>query len=218
MSAAARGRVLKEAAGAVPLSKVAAKLLTPSRVRIVAKVLADAKLEAEATVKRAKDQAAEIESKARAAAGNVHETVACEAREEEHAKLAAAWAALRAREERQAERDLDRAMELAAVLAERLLGGALELDPARIAALARQAIAEARGARRAVFDACPLDVDPLRRHLDEIGLPKEAVEVRPAEDLARGSLRVHTDLGTLDAQLSPQLQRLAAALRDALRS
>jgi flagellar biosynthesis/type III secretory pathway protein FliH len=34
--------------------------------------------------------------------------------------------------------------------------------------------------------------------------------------LERGSLRLHTDLGTIDAQLRPQLERLAAALRDAL--
>jgi flagellar biosynthesis/type III secretory pathway protein FliH len=35
--------------------------------------------------------------------------------------------------------------------------------------------------------------------------------------LTRGSLVVHTDLGTIDAQLRPQLDRLAKALREAMR-
>ena len=37
-----------------------------------------------------------------------------------------------------------------------------------------------------------------------------------AQDLAPGDLVLHTDLGTLDARLTPQLERFAAALRDAL--
>ena len=35
--------------------------------------------------------------------------------------------------------------------------------------------------------------------------------------LPRGSLVVHTDLGTIDAQLRPQLDRLAKALREAMK-
>jgi flagellar biosynthesis/type III secretory pathway protein FliH len=43
------------------------------------------------------------------------------------------------------------------------------------------------------------------------------VDVVENAELARGSLCVHTDLGTLDAKLTPRLERLAAALRDALK-
>ena len=74
-----------------------------------------------------------------------------------------------------------------------------------------------RGARRAVIEAHPLDADELcaapRR-----ARPRPAVgRGRRDAALARGALRLHTDLGTIDAQLAPRLERLAAALRDALR-
>jgi flagellar biosynthesis/type III secretory pathway protein FliH len=42
------------------------------------------------------------------------------------------------------------------------------------------------------------------------------VDIRADPLLSRGSLRIHTNLGNLDAQLTPQLERLAKALRDAL--
>ncbi|MDP9036165.1 MAG: flagellar assembly protein FliH, partial [Myxococcota bacterium] len=112
--------------------------------------------------------------------------------------------------------DVHRVVALAVVLAERLLGAALELDPARIAELARTVVAEARGARRVVFDAHPLDADALRKHLHEAALDLESLEVREDASLARGGLRLHTDVGTIDAKLTPRLERLAAALRDAL--
>ena len=43
-----------------------------------------------------------------------------------------------------------------------------------------------------------------------------AIDIRVDPLLSRGSLRIHTNLGSLDAQLTPQLERLAKALRDAL--
>jgi flagellar biosynthesis/type III secretory pathway protein FliH len=41
--------------------------------------------------------------------------------------------------------------------------------------------------------------------------------VRSDAALARGELRLHTDLGTIDARLAPRFERLAAALRDAIK-
>jgi len=79
---------------------------------------------------------------------------------------------------------------------------------------------EARGATRAAIEASPLDADALRNHLVNLGLGQGlasgALEVKIDPQLSRGSLRVHTNLGTLDVQLTPQLERLAEALRDAL--
>jgi flagellar biosynthesis/type III secretory pathway protein FliH len=141
-----------------------------------------------------------------------------EARDAEQAKVAAMYLTLRAAEEQRAERDLDRAVELAALLAERMLGIALDKEPATIALIARQALAEARGARRARIEAHPSDAGVLEGHIASLGLPPAAVEIVTNDALSRGSLVLHTDLGTLDARLAPQLERLAAALRDALRS
>ena len=141
-----------------------------------------------------------------------------QARADADARLAAAWLALRAREERAAEADLERAIGLAKVLAERLVGGELAIAPDKVVDLARAALAEARGARRVRIQANPLDADALRGHLEEVGLPAQSVEVDVDPQLARGALVLHTDLGTVDARLQPQLERLAQALRTVLRA
>jgi flagellar assembly protein FliH/type III secretion protein L len=171
------------------------------------RILAEAERRAEATLARAREEALHLASEAAHAA-----------REQEVARLAAAFLALRVEDERRAERDLDRAVSLAQVLAERLLGEALAMDPGRIVALARQALSEAKGAQRARIEASPLDVEALRSHLQEIGLAEGTLDIKVDPLLSRGSLRIHTNLGSLDAQLTPQLERLAKALRDALTS
>jgi flagellar biosynthesis/type III secretory pathway protein FliH len=163
-------------------------------------------------------QAAALLADARTAAEGVAQAAAAEAREAEEAKLAAHYLRLKFADEHRAEADLDRAIALAVVLSERLLGEALEHDPKHVVALARQALAEARGARRVVIDASPLDADVLQRHLVDLGFDVSAVEIRTDTTLPRGSLHLTTSLGNLDAQLRPQLERLARALRDSLRT
>jgi flagellar assembly protein FliH len=184
--------------------------------RRVAKEMVEASLRAKRLLEDAAREADAIRARAREDGARAAEEAATEAREREVAKLAASFLALRVEDERRAERDLGRASELARVLAERLLGEALEADPARVVALARQALLEARGARRATIEACPLDAETLRRHALDIGLEEGAIDIRVDPALSRGSLRIHTNLGSLDAQLTPQLERLAKALRDAL--
>jgi len=130
------------------------------------------------------------------------------------AGLAARWLAIRAREESAAARDLESSMAVARVLAERSVGAAVESDPKRIVPMAERALREARGARAVVIEAHPLDVGTLRSHVDFFGLPEASLEARVNASLARGDLLFHTDLGTLDARLRPQLERLATALRE----
>jgi len=156
---------------------------------------------------------------ARADSERAAKEAALRAAESEQARLAAAWLALRHAEENRVARDLDRAVALAQLLAERLIGHAVVADPEVIVSLAKQALLEARGARTARIEAHPLDAANLRAALARSGLGGAegvALEITDDESLARGSLRVHTDLGTLDARLHPRLERLAAALRDAL--
>jgi flagellar biosynthesis/type III secretory pathway protein FliH len=177
-------------------------------------------LEARLAAKRILDEA---RSRAEAITLRAHEEARSEAvREAQNAgrqaeaTIAARWLALRHAEGKRLERDAERVIAVGVVLAERLLGTALELAPACIADLARTAIAEARGARRIAIDAHPLDASALRGHLGAVGLDWQSVEVREDEALARGELRLQTDVGTIDAKLAPRLERLAAALRDAL--
>ncbi len=134
--------------------------------------------------------------------------------EDVKASIAAAYLLLREREDRILDTNLDRTTELAVALAERLIGGALEIAPEKIADMAKAALSETKGARKTRIEANPIDVRALREHTVSLG---ESIVIEPNAELARGSLVLHTDLGTLDARLTPQLERLARALKDALR-
>jgi flagellar biosynthesis/type III secretory pathway protein FliH len=105
---------------------------------------------------------------------------------------------------------------LAQLLAERLLGEALELAPERVLALARQALTEARGARAIKIIAHPSDAAILRESLSSLGATPGIVAIETDEQRAPGNLRMVTDIGILDAELAPQIARLASKLRESL--
>jgi flagellar assembly protein FliH/type III secretion protein L len=140
--------------------------------------------------------------------------VVVEARAEATARVAAHALALASREEQALERQLDRIVEVARVLAERLLGEALGLEPSRIAAIARRALEEARGARRITIVAHPDDAALIEQALRSV--QAETAEVQADPERARGSLRLDTDIGVLDADLAPQLDRLLPKVRESL--
>lgn len=153
--------------------------------------------------------------RARAEARTLAASAAEEARRDAAAKLAAHTLALAAREATLDESALDRTLSLARLLAERLLGEALTLEPSRVAALAQTALAEARGARSVVIVAHPDDALVLERALEQGGLER-VTRVVASPTRARGALRLESDIGVLDADLAPQLDRLTARLRESL--
>lgn len=190
----ARARIIKKAFSEADATRPA--VASAPMGRRIAREIMDAHAEAERIREAARNEAVR------------------EAREEEVARLAAGFLALRHEDEQRAVRDLDRTVEVAKILAERLVGEGLKIEPERIAGLAANALAETRGARNVRIDANPEDVAPLREALASVG-HEATVNADPA--LERGSLVVHTDLGTIDAQLRPQLDRLAKALREAMK-
>lgn len=167
-----------------------------------------------AAVLDAKTEAARIIDEARAAAAHVASEAARDAREKETARVAAELLALRATEETKAAREIDHTIAIATLLAERIVGEAIVADPARIGALAVEALKETRGARQLRIEAAREDVPELERILGALGVAVASVE--PSEALGRGSLVVHTELGRVDARLEPQLARLAEALRETM--
>ena len=177
---------------------------------------AEARVAAEGILAEARARADELLAAARAEATRAGEEARRVASEEADAKLAARWLLLRREERSQLEQAGDRVITLAIALAERLLDASLELGPERIVALAGRVIAEAGGARRAVVEAHPLDAAALREHLVAAAFDLQSVEIRESAGLARGELRLHTDVGIIDARLAPRFHRLAAALRDVL--
>jgi flagellar biosynthesis/type III secretory pathway protein FliH len=158
----------------------------------------------------AKDEAARIIAGAEAKAREAAEAAAVDARAQETAKMAAGALALKKADEDRAARDVARTIEVATLLAERLVGEALNVQPARIAELAASALEQTRGARKIRIDANPADAETLVAVLGQLG---HVAEVSADDSLGRGDLVVHTELGGVDARLRPQLARLAEVLR-----
>jgi flagellar biosynthesis/type III secretory pathway protein FliH len=216
---APRARILraKDATRAVPLL---APGPGPRQRRRIAREELEARLTAEHLVREAhvRVEAVLLHAALHAAeeAAAAAEGARRDAQAAADAQLLARWLALREAEARRTE-DGDRVLSLAVALAERLIGATLELDPARIVTLAAGVLAEARGARRAVIHAHPLDAEVLRHQLSASSLDPASVSIECDEGLARGALKLHTDVGIIDAQLASRLDRLADVLRDALR-
>jgi flagellar biosynthesis/type III secretory pathway protein FliH len=214
-----RGRVLsrEQASGLEPLRVRAHE--TPRGLpfgRVVPKALVDASAEATRIVAKARAEASELLEAAARRAADLKLLAEAEARAEASAKLAAHALSLASYEAKADERALDRTVELARLLAERLLGASLALAPEQVVTLARRALAEARGARRLSIVAHPEDATLLTKSIGSLGVVIETVRILPDPARARGSLRIETDIGVLDADLAPQLDRLALRLRETL--
>jgi len=173
---------------------------------------------AEVILGAATRRAAAILKDAEQRAGELRAQAVDAGRAEGFAETAALSLAVRKREEHADEAALDRVVELARLLAERLLGQALVARPDVVIALASQTLAEAGGARRVELRAHPLDAAVLSLATSTFD-PLGRVHAVVADDcLARGDLRLNTELGMIDAHLGSELTRLAERLREALRT
>jgi len=211
------GRISKQAPldGARPvLPEIEEKTLP--RGQLVRKEVLDAAERASSLIARAEARAAEIVGEAERASAELKLRAEAEGRADAAATIAARALALRQLEVKADERALDRTVQLARLLAERLLGESLRVAPEQIVALAKQALAEARGARRITIVAAPADARILEPNLAAMGLDVAAVHVREDGCRTRGNLRIETEIGALDAELAPQLERLALKLRESL--
>ena len=211
------GRVLKREAlaGAEPLLPEIEEKTLPRGQLVRREVLAAAE-RASSLITRAEARASEIVGDAERASAELRLRAEAEGRADAAAKIAARALALRELEAKADERALDRTVQLARLLAERLLGESLRVAPEQINALAKQALAEARGARRITIVAEPADARLLEQNLAGFGLDAATVQVRSEPARARGNLRIETEIGALDAELAPQLERLALKLRESL--
>jgi flagellar biosynthesis/type III secretory pathway protein FliH len=186
-----------------------------ARARIVPEAVVAAADRAEAIVKDAESRARASLAEAQAAAVTLRESTRKDARAAALAELSVHSLRLARQEAEADERATQRLVDLARLLAERLLGEALRLDPSHVISLAQNAVAEARGARRIEIVAHPDDAAELTRALSE-GRLERVTAVVASPERVRGSLRLDTEIGTLDADLAPQLDRLAVAIRSSL--
>lgn len=212
-----RARIIK-APSAGAAREVRVLRAAPKAGRALKAAVADAAIEASAKLAAADDRAHAILASAEQRAHALGEKARDEGRKAGAAELVASWVKLRTEENARDERDLDRTTELARVMAEHLIGEALALDPSKVRSIARQALASARQSRRVLLRAHPQDAEALRADLKSLGLERAAIEIHADPSRSRGSLLLDTDLGTIDANLPLQLDRLARSLRDSFRS
>jgi flagellar assembly protein FliH len=186
--------------------------------RRVPREAVEAAEQAREIIRAAREQATRILSQAEREAAQTRLSAEAQGRADAVAALAAQAIALRARELSAAERGLEQQVALARLLAERVLGAELELDRERIVDLARQALSEARGARQIVVEAHPEDAATLEAALEKLGSNLGPVRVHSVAACERGNLKIVTDVGTLDASLGPQLERLSEKLLQSLKN
>jgi flagellar biosynthesis/type III secretory pathway protein FliH len=215
----ARGRVLRggTADSARALRPIALGPSPPGASRRLDRSVVLAAERAAAVVAEAESRAAAILTDARARADAVTKQAETVGRSSGLAEFAAHAMRLREREVHADGAALDRTIDLARLVAERLLGHALAVAPAEVASLARGALAEARGAQRIRIHANPRDAEILARVTAEVDPGGRLQAVLPDDSLLPGDLRLETDIGVVDARLGPSIARLATRLREALR-
>jgi flagellar biosynthesis/type III secretory pathway protein FliH len=207
-------RALRHAASGLELAEPQARL----RPRIIARPIADAHAEARALLEKARDEAQQIIARAEAAANDLILQQHTRARADALCLVVGEALELRKRQAELENSVLDRSVDFATLLAERLLGEELSLAPERVRALARQALTEAAGARHAIIVAHPRDACELRSGLVHLGSLLDSIGIEDDPKLLRGHIRVETELGVIEADVRGQLERLATQLRRLLTS
>ena len=187
------------------------------RGRILRAELLDAQNAARALLADAQRQATKLVADAQRDADEQRAAAEREGREAGAALFSAKLIELAQIEARSDERSLDRTVALARLLAERLLGDELRLQPERVTALSKAALTELRAARQITIVCHPSDAPHLRDALHLLSVAEQSLDVRPDDARAVGSLRLETELGVLDGELAPRLDRLVQELSEELR-
>lgn len=209
--ALSRGRVVRGDGGGT--IQVGDTVTMPAQGRVVTRRLVEAEGEAIRIVEAAKVEAARLVGEARLAMSTARADAEREGKAAGTAALAAHWVKTREDEANASASTEARVIDTARALAERLLGRELIASPDTVVHLARVALAAATRARRVVIKAHPDDVIALKGASLADLLEGKAVEIVVDESRGLGCLRIETDIGVLDGDLGPQLDRLVAALR-----
>ena len=192
--------------------------LAIGRARVLPRLVADARSQAKALLRKAHQDAQQILAHAQAQADDLILQQQARARADALCLVVGETLELRKRQVELSKSVLDRSIGFATLLAERLLGEELEQSPERILALARQALREAPGALQAVIVAHPRDATELKAGLIGLGAMLDSIGIEQDARLSRGQLRVETELVVIEADLKGQLERLAVQLKKLLES
>jgi flagellar biosynthesis/type III secretory pathway protein FliH len=172
-------------------------------------------------VAEAEGRAAEIEEQARRAGNDAGYAEGMERADSEAkqslAALAAAVDAVSAGQSDFVAVVEARAAELAVLVAERILGVALELDPELVCSVVGTALRRVVDADRLVLDVNPDDLERVRAWISAGAGGLAQIEVRPERRVGAGGCIVRTADVEIDARVSAQLDQARTVVRSALR-
>ena len=167
--------------------------------RVIPSAVVDARERAQAIVAEARAEAQRTREATRA-------EMEAEARAQARAEVAAAIVSVEAARREAVDAVHGRVAELSLAVARRVIGEALEADPAVVRAHARDALARVRRASVVTLRVHPDD----RAHVEGLGAP-----IEEDASLSPGDCVVHSDLGDVDGRVETRIARLADALREA---
>lgn len=185
----------------------------PSRQLVRREVLHAEEL-AQGILGEAHDTAKQVITQANEAAAALIKNAAREGYEQGRAVAAKAALAFAKLEAEADQRALDRSLQIARVLSERLLGKSLELDPTTIADLTRQALAEVRGAHQIQLICNPEDAAVLRSFESSGSISGAALALHPSPAQPRGQVQITTNVGDVDASIGSRLDVLVSVLKE----
>ncbi|MFP4598347.1 MAG: FliH/SctL family protein [Persicimonas sp.] len=190
-------------------------LFADRSVRVIGARVVESLEQADIDVEQARREGERILDQARQQADELRER----ARQEGHAEGIEEVVELIARAKREYTELVDSAeedmLELAFRLARRIVGQAIELDPARVEEMIATVLRHARGRRRICVAVCPQDLDVLEDSADRMSKLVDGVPVHfeADETLVRGSCVIQTESGRIDGRIQTQLETLMRALR-----
>lgn len=210
----ALGRVLKaaEVTGLTPIA-LPSSVTTP-RAIVLPRSIVDAKAEAARLLKQAQLRAQQLIEDAERAATELRLQAAAVGRADAVAELAAHCVALRERQGRSSQAQLQQSTELAKILAERLIAEAVQLDPALVGRMAQHSLQQLRDRTALAVRAHPDDHPAIASQVATLGLQSVTLVADPS--LSRGELCIDSDLGRLELRIAPGLDRLVSRVRSLL--
>lgn len=211
----ARARIIRASDSTLrELTPMAAQ--SPRRT-VVRRELLEAEAQARAMIENAAREVEALRQEAGASNAAARATAIEEGHREGLARAAHEVTRSLALEQRHNVSETERVVGLATVLAERIVGRALELDPSVRRDMALALLSEVRGARRITFRCHPSGVHELESSLAEFRAHAEIV-VQGAPGLGPGDFELATDVGTLKGTLGSRLELLAQRLRQGLQA
>jgi type III secretion system HrpE/YscL family protein len=184
-------------------------------IRVVPRVLPDARREAEAIVQTAREEAAALLEAARREVESLRAEARREGLQLGQADASALHVREAARRAEQAAQEAEAVGQLAVEVARAILGREAAAGPEVLRDVVQRTLARVRRARRIVLRVHPADVAMAReasRTWLPAGMEPELLEVESDASVDRGGVVVESELGRLDARLETQLGAIARAL------